>query len=221
MGIIRMPRYEYYWSRELCYPPIADVMPLKRFEKLRRFLHVVDNDTYDENSPDKLFKIRPLIDLVQKECTKVEPEKYHLIDEQIIPCKAKTSRIRQYNPKKPHKWGFKNLVRAGVSGMMYDFFSMSGKEQTPDNEFSGLQKCAIVVAKLCKHLPDNKHHKLFFDNWFTTLPLLQFLKSKGIHAVGTIRANRMKNCPVMASKDLEKSGRGALDYRTDSNSGVG
>lgn len=220
MGIVRMPRYEYYWSRELRYPAVADVMPLKRFEQLRRFLHVVDNDTFDEHSSNKLFKIQPLIDLVRKECIKVEPEEFHSIDEQIIPCKTKRSKIRQYNPKKPHKWGFKNLVRAGASGLMYDFYLYAGKEEVLDNEFTGLQKCAIAVARLCKHLPNHKHHKLYFDNWFTTLPLLQFLKMKGIHAAGTIRMNRIKCCPLQANKDLEKLGRGALDYRTDSNSGL-
>ena len=29
MGIVRMTRYEYYWSRELRYSAVADVMPLK------------------------------------------------------------------------------------------------------------------------------------------------------------------------------------------------
>ena len=90
-----MPRYDYYWSRELRYGPIADVMPLKRFEQLRRFLHVVDNDTFDEQSSNKVFKIQPSIDFVQRECRKVEPEEFHAIDEQIIPCKTKRSKIRQ------------------------------------------------------------------------------------------------------------------------------
>ena len=207
MDIVRMPRYDYYWSRELRYGPIADVMPLKRFEQLRRFLHVVDNDTFDEQSSNK---IQPLIDFVQRECRKVEPEEFHAADEQIIACKTKRSKIRQYNPKKPHKWGFKNLVRAGASGLMYDFYLYAGKEEDPDNEFNGLQKCAIAVARLCKYLPDHKHHKLYFDNWFTTLPPLQFLKMTGIHAAGTIRANRIKGCPLKANKDLEKDGRGCV-----------
>ena len=101
MGIVRMPRYECYWSRELRYPAVADVMPLKRFEQLRRFLHVVDNDTFYEHSSNKLFKIQPLIDLVRKECIKEEPEEFHSMDEQIIPCKTKRSKIRQYNLQNP------------------------------------------------------------------------------------------------------------------------
>ena len=47
-----------------------------------------------------------------------------------------------------------------------------------------------------------------------------FLKSKQVCAAGTIRANRLADCPLAANKDLERQGRGALDYRADSNSGI-
>ena len=47
-----------------------------------------------------------------------------------------------------------------------------------------------------------------------------FLKSKQVCAVGTIRANQLADCPLAANKDLERQGRGALDYRVDSNSGI-
>ena len=56
MGTVTLPSYALYWSNKLCYPPIAESMPLKCFEKLRCFLHVVDNNTYDAASNDKLFK---------------------------------------------------------------------------------------------------------------------------------------------------------------------
>lgn len=62
MGIVHLPSYTLYWSTQMRYPAIADVMPLKRFEKLRRFLHFVDNTTYDQAKGDKLFKIRPVVE---------------------------------------------------------------------------------------------------------------------------------------------------------------
>nr|XP_047141099.1 uncharacterized protein LOC124816109 [Hydra vulgaris] len=64
-------------------------------------------------------------------CILIEPEVEQSIDEQVIPAKTKRSGIRQYNPKKPTKWGFKNYVRSGASGFM--LFS--------DNWFSSLQLC--------------------------------------------------------------------------------
>lgn len=219
MGIIVLPAYTLYWSKKMRISQIADVMTLKRFQLLKRYMHFVDNNTFT-NTDDKLFKIKPVVDAVRMECLKIEPEESHSIDEQIIPSKTRYTKIRQYNPKKPPKWGFKNLVRAGASGYMYDFYIYSGKNEAPVERYSHLQKSAQVVAKLCEHLPTHKHHKLFFDNWFTTLDLIQYLKKNGILAVGTIRANRTAGCPVMSNKDLEKEGRGALDYRVDQNSGI-
>ena len=98
---------------------------LQRYETLRKFLHENDNDSQNnpENSKDKLFKVTPLLELVRNNYIKVKPEKSDSIDEQIIP--AKTTRdggVEQCNPKKIHKWGFKNMVRAGQSGIVYDFF---------------------------------------------------------------------------------------------------
>ena len=106
MGIIKLPSYRNYWSGALRYPTIADAMSRNRFETLSRYLHFVDNDSVHDVS-DKLFKIRPILTAVRNECLKVELEEYHSIDEQIIPSKTKYTKMRQYNPKKPRKWGFK------------------------------------------------------------------------------------------------------------------
>ena len=49
------------------------------------------------------------------------------------PCITKRSKIRQNNPKK--NWGFKTLVRAGNSGMMYDFYLYAGKNEALETEY--------------------------------------------------------------------------------------
>ena len=105
---------------------------------------------------------------------------------------------------------------------MYDFFVYDGKNsaELDDGKFGHLQKCAQVFAKLWDDLPGHKNYQVFFDNWFTTLDLLHPLISKGIYAVGTIRLNRLQGCPLDANKDLMKNGRGAMDYRCNSNSGI-
>ena len=63
-------------------------------------------------------------------------------------------------------WGFKNLVDAGISGYMYDFFVYDGKNfaELDDGKFGHLQKCAQVVAKLCDDLPGHKNYKEFVEN---------------------------------------------------------
>ena len=46
---------------------------------------------------------------MRNNCRTIKPEIENSIDEQIIPAKTKYSGIKQYNPKKPVKWGFKKL----------------------------------------------------------------------------------------------------------------
>ena len=53
MGIVKKTRYEYYFLRELRYPNVAKVILLKRLEQLRRFVHFVDNDSFDGKSLNK------------------------------------------------------------------------------------------------------------------------------------------------------------------------
>ena len=221
MGVMRLPSYKMYWSQQMRYPAIADIMPLKRYVKLRSSLHFVDNNPHQPGVSSKLFSIQPVIDHVREQFRKVSPEECHSVDEQIIPAKTRYSGIRQYNPKKPTKWMFKNLVRAGTSGFMYDFYIYSGKDEGNEEEtsdFSHLLKSSQVVAKLCQNLPNNAGYKLYFDNWFTSLELLIYLKNKGILATGTIRADRTKKCPLKTKQELKKEGRGSLDYKLDTNS---
>ena len=98
------------------------------------------------------------------------------------------SGIRQCNPKKPKKWGFKNLVWAGTSGMMYDFYIYTGRDEQmqADPDIMHLKKSAQVVARLCENLPVNVNHKVYFDNWFTSLDLLLYLKQRGIYHVAQL-----------------------------------
>ena len=112
MGIFTFPRFDLYWAERTRYAPIADVMPIRRYKKIRQYLHVVDNTIKDEpkNNQDKLFKIRPVLETVRNNSVKVLPEIVHSIDEQIIHAKTKLSGIRQYCSKKPTKWGFKMFV---------------------------------------------------------------------------------------------------------------
>lgn len=41
-----------------------------------------------------------------------------------------------------------------------------------------------------------------------------------IQSLGTLRKNRIKDCPIENEKSLQKRGRGSFDYRLDQNSGL-
>ena len=219
MAIVKMAQYKMYWSPEFRCDRVTSAMTLKRYITLRRFLHANDNTKKNDpkNINDKLFKVRPLLELVRNNCIKIEPEQCHSIDEQIIPAKTKRSGgVKQYNPKKIHKWGFKNMVRAGQSGIVYDFFMYGGKHS------AGAEKCGAEesVIRLVDEIPRDQNYQVFFDNWFSTLPLIIRLHAMGILATATFRANRIGGCPFISDKDLKSNGRGSFDFRIDLNSPV-
>ena len=101
MAIVQLPKNKLYWSKQRRCPLAADVMPVNRFEKLRSFLHFINNVDLSKIDGDKLFKVRPIIEAIRSKCVKIEPKEYQAVDEQMIPCKSKRAKIRQYNPKKP------------------------------------------------------------------------------------------------------------------------
>ena len=162
-----------YWSLEAHVEQVTLFFSLKRYKRLREFLHVVDNveKEKEENKDDKLFKIKPALDAVRTNCLKIEPERIYSIDEQMIPAKTKRSGgVRQYNPKskKTHRWGFKNLVRAGQLGMIYNFFIYGGKNDNGGNPLTAKD----IVLKLSKGILKNEGFQLYFDNWFSTMELI-------------------------------------------------
>lgn len=101
-------------------------MPLKHFQAIKLNIHFVDNNEEDGNS-DCYFKVRPLLDSVRDKFLKIEEERKFSLDEMMIPCKGTRAGSRcQYVKKKPHKWSFKVFIRAGISGMIYDFLVYGG-----------------------------------------------------------------------------------------------
>jgi hypothetical protein len=214
MGVVVLPSYKDYWKTSYRYPKIADIMPIKRFQQIRRFLHFTDNTQVD--STDRYYKLRPLLDRVRAQCQSVEEEDAFSIDEMIIPYKGKKAGSRrQYNPNKPCKWGFKNLVRAGISGLIYDFILYAGADTFRDIEFKPEEECLGVGAKtvlaLCQSIK-KRPCVVYFDNWFTSLELIYLLRHEyGIFSLGTIRKNRLKDANelLLSDKILIKKGRGS------------
>ena len=64
-GYAKYPNKRLYWSKQCDVPTIlSENIRLKRFESILRNLHLNDNTNY--NSNDKLYKLRPLIDSLNK-----------------------------------------------------------------------------------------------------------------------------------------------------------
>ena len=62
--------------------------------------------------------------------------------------------------------------------------------------------------------------KIFADNFFTGIPLVQTLLEDGFFYGGTVRQPRMKNCQLKSEKDLIKEGRGSNDFKVMSDASI-
>ena len=223
-GLVKMSAFIDFWAQGTRFAPIADAMPLKRFQKLRRYIHFNDN-TVARNSDDRFFKIRPVMDMVRRNFLAIEHEEQFSIDEMMVPYKGtRAGNLRQYIRSKPHKWGFKLFTRAGVSGIVYDFIAYAGRSTFRPDDFTDaelkLGQGSQVVLTLCRSIPEPRNSKVYFDNFFTSFELISHLRSAEIYAIGTMRQNRLRNVEMKTDKVLGKEPRGSYDYRTDASAGI-
>ena len=210
MSVYHYPSIRSYWS-EYAFKSIQNTMSRNRFDQIRNNLHFNDNSKIpDKNSEDfdPLYKIRPIIKHFNERFQTVPMPQHLCVDEQMCATKMKTF-IRQYMPDKPHKWGVKLFVLCDSSGFCYNFEVYGGAGDnvvlagTPD-----LGASSNVVIRLTRIVPEFKNHIIYFDNFYTSLALLVYLRSRGIYSLGTIRANRIHNCKLPTDIELKKHVRG-------------
>ncbi|XP_055924599.1 piggyBac transposable element-derived protein 2-like [Argiope bruennichi] len=206
--------FRLYWNPAVGISLIQNSMPVNEFEKIRRYLHFNDNNAFStdlQGGQDKFFKLRPLIDELQKSFLSIPMEECLCVDEQMCATKAR-HHLKQYMPDKPHKYGYKLFILSGVSGFAYNFEIYGGKEldvanilQEPD-----LGASSNVVIRLTRPVQENVNHKLYFDNYYTSIPLQVYLKKKGILSLGTIRRNRIPDCKLPTERELKLQVRGSI-----------
>jgi len=188
-------------------------MSIRRFEQIRKFIHFNDNTSAyhkDHKLHDRLHKIRPVIEHLNKQFSKVPVERDLSINEQLYATKAH-SFLKQYLPLKPHKWGYKFVVLCGSSGYSYKLELYTGQENCEQSRLQSepdLMASANVVVRLSRAIPKHKNHRVYFDNYYTTIPLITYLVSQGIQFLGTVRRNRIPNCNFLAEKVINKKPRG-------------
>ncbi|KAM7282123.1 piggyBac transposable element-derived protein 3 [Ixodes scapularis] len=205
MGVISLPRVRLYWDNTAKVPLISETMTPKRFFKLRNNLHIAVSEPSD--CQDKLWKVRPFLDSIRARCLDLQLEEEVSVDEQMIPFKGKLS-IKQYMRGKPTPWGVKVFALCGRSGQLYDFVIYQGQNSISDDLKKAFGLCSGVVLHLAQRIPLGCNYQLYFDNYFTSIPLLRRLKKDGILAAGTVRTNRLAKCPISGTKAMKKSPRG-------------
>lgn len=208
-----IPNIRDYWSDHLGIPHVYNSLSQKRFEEIRRYFHFNDNTLMlSRNDPnyDRLHKIRPIIDHLNNKFNSIPHIRDLSIDEQLCATKGK-SYLKQYMPAKPHKWGYKLFVLCDVNGFSYQFEIYSGQENEQRfrlvNE-PDLGACGNIVLRLTRNVDKNKNHRLYFDNYYTSIPLMSYLYGNGIMSLGTVRKDRLPNNTLPNEKVSKLLSRG-------------
>jgi hypothetical protein len=191
MGIVKLPRIYDYWSTNPIYHsyPIASRISRARFLEIKRYLHFVNTEELPnrgEEGYDRLGKIRPVVNVINEGMLRsYNPHRENAIDEAMIRFKGRSS-LKQYVPKKPIRRGIKSWVRADShNGYICQFEIYTGKDGNNVTRNLG----ESVVTKLTRELVGGNYHA-YFDNYFTSVPLLKNLLDDSIYSCGTFRVDR-------------------------------
>lgn len=91
-------------------------------------------------------------------------------------------------------------------GYAYRFIIYSGKDTDPmlDGE-TDIGVVGNTVIKLSRCIPRSQNHILYFDNFYTSLPLMYYMAKEGISCLGTVQRNRLgKNCKLPSREEVMK-----------------
>lgn len=184
MSVYHYPSVRSYWNTRHGFEAIKQVMTLYKFEEIRQIIHFNNNEQHKPTTQpqhDRLHKLRPVIDHLNEKFSCVPMQQRLSIDEQM--CATKIGHfMKQYLPNKPHKWGFKLFVLCSLSGYAYRFIIYSGKDTEP--LLPGEADVGVVgntVIKLSRGITRKVNHIVYFDNYYTTLPLMYYMAKEGIN----------------------------------------
>ncbi|XP_040066681.1 piggyBac transposable element-derived protein 4-like [Ixodes scapularis] len=151
-------------------------MSRNRWEKIKANLHFKNNDSMPcPNDPhrDRLFDVRPLIDLLLPQFGSFPQDQALCVDDQMVSFKGHSS-LKQYIPSKPHKWGHKMYVLCDSRDIVHLFDIYTGTIDPVPGE-PGIGASGNIVLKLAQVIQPGLNHLLFCDNWVTSLKLLTTL----------------------------------------------
>ena len=205
MGMVHT--YRSYWSTKWPFMinNFTSLTSSRRFELILRFFHLNNSQTQPHRGQpgfDKLYKIRPLLDLILSSFQKsYTPSQFLSLDESMISFKGRLSFL-QYLPKKPHKWGMKAWVLAdAANSYTWNWKLYAGKE---GNSVERGLTHKVVLQLVADDRLQHKGYVVVTDNFYSSPALFSDLVARGIGACGTARKNRRGIPPAVISAPLKK-----------------
>ena len=202
-GLNPSKQTRHYWSHDdfLSCQGVKNVFSRARFCKVSQYLHLSDRlNELPRSHPqfDILQKARPILRQLSDTFPRYfNASTYLALDEGMIKGRHRV-KYRQYLPSKPARYGIKlfmlcNSLDQSPRTYLMKFEVYLGKNQSATPTKFGPN--FDVVARLTKEL-EGKHHRVFFDNYYSSVRLVKYLLSKGIYSTGTIRFARNFLPPV-------------------------
>lgn len=197
---------------------VANSMRRNRFLEIHQYLHLCDNTNLPEN--DKFGKVRKYLSTLSNNFTlqyENAASSHISIDETMVPYYGRHS-TKQHIHGKPIRFGYKFWSAASRNGYLITFEPYQGAKsaQLPFQEEYGLGAAVILEleSRLPKHLSP---YNFYFDNFFTSFELLHVLSTHNNGGTGTIRENRLRQCPLTQTKLLKKEKRGSFSFKVEKN----
>ena len=186
-----------------------------------RYLHVSDNAHLDVG--DKMSKVRPLLSHMNEKFLtyfRAVQTQNLSIDESMVPYYGRHS-CKQFIRGKPIRFGYKVWMLSTSLGYMVKFEPYQGaKGRQAVYPCLGMGGSVVIDLIAALQEEEGRSYHLTFDNLFTSLKLVGVLTEKNIACRGTIRANRLGDCPVCEVTEMKKTTRGSYDHATDTTSGL-
>lgn len=170
------------------------VMNVKRFKFIMRCMRFDDRTTRNERrKTDKIAAIRDIFTMLVKNSQKSYSLGQNVtIDEKLEGFRGRCSFV-QYIPNKPNKYGVK--IYALVDSQVYYLYNLeiyAGLQ--PEGPFRLSNSPSDVVLRLCQPIYQTGRN-VTADNWFTSIPLIDELRSKNLSYVGTLKKNKVEIPP--------------------------
>ena len=182
-GYVDLPRRRMFWEQasDVHSELVGSLMSRDCVEEIMKYIHFNNNTQLDPE--DKYSKVRPLMDhlnmkFVDTYCGEQELD----LDEPMVPYYGRHG-YKQFIRNKPIRSGYKTWCLNAPLGYLVKFIPYKGKGSVTDKEL-GLG--GSVVAALLSVLYEEDKCKVYFDNFFTSLKLVDKLTEKKIGATGTV-----------------------------------
>lgn len=225
-GYNKLPGKTFYWDSgdDVGNKFVKDSMRRDRFVTIMRFMHWADNSNASDT--DKLWKIRPVADMIQDRFLQhFVPTEHINYDESMVKYYGRHA-IKQCIKIKPVPFGFKVWCVNTFTGYLVAFTIYQGKSHQPcQSNDDYIKKFGKSTAPLV-HMLDKLHEKdlpfqIYTDNLFTSFNLLTELRKRGYGVTGTIRNNRLPtDIPLPTKSEMEKKGRGAFASKISKDDGI-